>query len=284
MKITKVINNNAAYSVDEQGREIIVVGKGVGFQKKAGEALDGRRVEKVFRFMPEQNSQYEQLVAALPYEHIRLAGDIIHHAKQVLGKPLNTNIYITLTDHMNFAIERQKKGIAFQNALLWEIKRFYQAEYEIGLWAIDRVKEQTGIQLPEDEAGFFTLHIVNAEMAGASGQAAEFPTILKGALNIVRRYLRLEINESSISYERFITHLKFLMQRMVEGNCYDEADAISREMWDDVRTNYPKCYQCAKLVHSYIRQYISAPESEEELIYLTVHIARIARTAQKANA
>ena len=43
MKIIKVINNNTVCVLDENGREQIVSGKGVGFGKKCGEAADTDR-------------------------------------------------------------------------------------------------------------------------------------------------------------------------------------------------------------------------------------------------
>ena len=36
MIIGKIINNNVVSSWDEEGKEIIVMGRGLGFQKKAG--------------------------------------------------------------------------------------------------------------------------------------------------------------------------------------------------------------------------------------------------------
>lgn len=80
-----------------------------------------------------------------------------------LGKRLNDSIYVSLTDHINFAIQRNQKGLDIKNALLWETKRLYKDEFAIGKEALVMVKNKTGVSLPEDEAGFIALHIVNAE-------------------------------------------------------------------------------------------------------------------------
>ena len=165
MKILKVINNNVVSALDEKGQEVIVTGKGIGFQKKAGDQLDTTVPKKVF-YSPDETfmGQFETLVKAMDYKNIHLADEIIQMAKNTLGKRLNKNICITLTDHLNYAIERQKEGISLQNALLWEIKKFYKPEYQVGLKALEMVKGQVGVELPEDEAGFIALHLVNAEM------------------------------------------------------------------------------------------------------------------------
>ena len=55
---------------------------------------------------------------------MQLTSDIITYAKKNLNVQLNQSIYITLTDHINFAIQGQAQGIQLKNALLWEIKKF----------------------------------------------------------------------------------------------------------------------------------------------------------------
>ena len=40
MKILKVINNNVVSACDDKGKEIVVMGKGLGFGKKNGDILD----------------------------------------------------------------------------------------------------------------------------------------------------------------------------------------------------------------------------------------------------
>lgn len=173
MKILKVINNNVVSSVDDREREIIVLGKGIGFQKSSGDDIQQDRIEKIFQLSTAANSQFEKLVEEIPYEYIKYTDEIVKEATEVLGRKLNRNIYITLTDHLHFAIERYRKNILFQNALLWEIKKFYSVEYTVGLHAVAMIKEKEGIELSADEAAFIALHIVNAEMDAGGGYGAD---------------------------------------------------------------------------------------------------------------
>lgn len=274
MQILRVINNNVISSLDAEKREVVVMGRGIGFQKKAGDTIEDEKIEKVFHLPREHTNQYERLVSDMPYEHIKMAEEIIRYAGKTLNRHLNKNIYITLTDHLNFAVERQKQGVIFQNALLWETKKFYKEEFEIGLKAIELVKEKIGVVLPEDEAGFIALHIVNAEMDGDIKQAGSMPEMIKDMLNIVRYTFGIEIGESTLSYERFVTHLKFFLQRAVQGVCYDNEDP---ELSESIRKRYTKEYACARKIRDYVRQRIDYVVSEEELTYLTMHIARIIR-------
>lgn len=210
----------------------------------------------------------------MPYEHIRLAGEIIQYAKKTLNKHLNKNIYITLTDHLDYAVERQKQGVVFQNALLWEIRKFYNEEFQVGMKAIEMTQMSTGVELSEDEAGFIALHIVNAEMDGDIRQTGSMMGMIKDILNIVRYTFSIELDETTLSYERFLTHLKFFVQRAVRHECY-EADDM--EFNRSIQERYPKAYICAGKIGDYMSKKMNYDVSEEELTYLTVHIERIIR-------
>ena len=275
MRIIRILNNNVVSSLDEKNSEIVVMGKGIGFQKKQGEEMEDAKIEKIFR-MPHTNaSQFERLVEEMPYEQVKVADEIIGYAKDTLGKKLNKNIYITLTDHLNFALERQKQGITFQNALLWEIERFYNIEFQIGCKAIEIIKERLNVELTKDEAGFFALHIVNAEMdIGDMHQAMEMPGIIKDILNIVKYTFGIEIDENTLSYERFITHLKFFVQRAVTNQCYptDDEEFVKSQI-----NKFPQAYGCAVRIKEYMQKKMQYDTGEEELMYLTMHISRIVR-------
>lgn len=273
MQISKIINNNVVSGKDQQGKEVVIMGKGIGFQKKPMDKVEESLIEKVFSLPKEHTSEFEKLIEDIPYEHIRAAEAVIRYASGVLGKKLNKNIYITLTDHMNFALERQKKGIAVSNALLWEIQKFYRLEYQIGCKAIEIVREQLGVELSKEEAGFFALHIVNAEMDGSDmEQASAVPEIIKDIINIVRYSHRVEMDETSIAYERFITHLKFFIQRVISGAKYSKADP---EIYEMFQRKYKDAFACALKIKKYIAQKMDYEVPEEEIIYLTAHIAKI---------
>lgn len=277
VKILKVINNNVVSAYNEQGKEVVVTGKGVGFQKKAGDMINPDQIEKIFRLDDDHTNEFEALIKDIPYEYIRVAGKIISNAKKCLDKKLSKNIYIGLTDHMNYAITRAKQNIQIENALLWEIKRFYHQEYQIGLDALNIIKRELGVSLPEDEAGFFALHVVNAEIGADMRNTAKAPDIIKDVLNIVSYTLGVEMDENSLSYERFVTHLKFFLERILSGRTYEEG---YYELNDMVKDNFPESYRCALRIQTYIKARLQYEVCEEELTYLAVHIQNIVRHRQ----
>ena len=272
MQIIKVINNNVISSEDDKGKEIIVMGKGIGFGKKAGEEIDETKIEKVFSLPDESTSQFMQVVKDMPYEYIRTAELVIAYARETLGYHLSKNIYVTLTDHLGYAIERKQQGIVVANELSWEMKKFYNAEFQVGLKALDIVKQELDVELPEDEAGFIALHFVNAEYGTDIRDAVKFPDQMQAIVDIVEHDLGILLDESSLHYERFMTHIKFLIQRIYRKELLSSED---RELSLLMQRKYPREYQCSLKVAEYIMQATGSRLSEEEIMYLSVHIRRV---------
>ena len=274
MTVEKVINNNIVSAYDENGREVVVMGRGIGFGVRAGAVIDNSKIEKVFRIKSQGVAeQFKELLANMPLEHAQISNDIISYAKSTLKLKLNQSIYVTLTDHINFAIERYQKGINLENALLWEIKRFYPQEYGLGRYAIDLIRERLHVSLPEDEAGFIALHFVNAEYGTDIRDALHFPNQMKDILDIVTRELGIRLDEGSLHYERFITHVKFLLQRVYRKELLPDEESELAEM---MKKKYPKEYACSEKIADYIEEAAGCRLSAEEIMYLSIHIRRIA--------
>lgn len=273
MNIQKIINNNVISAVDEKNEEVVVMGRGIGFKAHVGDEIDETRVEKVFRIENETISrQFQEILENIPLEHMQLTAEIISRAKEVLSVKLNQSIYVTLTDHINFAIQRQKEGVRLKNALLWEIKEFYRSEYQIGQYAIGLLNEKLQIDFTDDEAGFIALHIVNAEYNTSVNQTFAMTNMIQELLRFIQNEMGKEYNESSIHYERYLTHLKFLARRVCEHDLLPDDDM---EFAASIEQKYPDAYECSRKVADYIEQNYNEKISEEEIMYLAIHIKRI---------
>ena len=271
--IEKVINNNIISAYEKSGTEVIVMGRGIGFKKKQGEVVPADQISKIFRIKSRTlTEQFKELLANMPLERVRISDEIISHAKDHLKLKLNQSIYVTLTDHINFAIERVSQGIEPQNALLWEIKRFYPQEFQLGIYALELIQDRLDILLPEDEAGFIALHFVNAEYGTDIRDAVKFPDQMQAIVDIVEHDLGIMLDESSLHYERFVTHIKFLIQRIYRKELLSSED---RELSLMMQRKYPREYQCSVKVAEYIMQATGSRLSEEEIMYLSVHIRRV---------
>lgn len=275
MLIQKIINNNIVSAIDDKGKETVVMGKGLGFGAKTATPIPKEKIEKVFRISSQSLSeQFQELLTHMPLEHVKVSDDIISYAEKNLNLELNQSIYVTLTDHINFAITRFKQGITIQNALLWEIKRFYTQEYELGLYAIKLIKEHLNVSFPEDEAGFIAIHFVNAEYGTNIKDAIKFPNIVNSIVDITKNELNTALDEASLHYERFVTHIKFLLQRLYRNELLNDEDS---ELIQLIQKKYTKEYACSECIAKYIEQATNCKITNEEIMYLAIHIHRVSQ-------
>lgn len=273
MKIDKIINNNIVSAIEADGKEVVIMGRGLGFGMKPGKEIPDGKIEKVFR-LDSQNStdKFKELLANLPLEHIQASTEIINYAKSVLNRRLNQSIYITLTDHINFAIERFKERMVFTNPLLNEIKTFYKEEYLVGEYAVALIERRIGIKLPVDEAGFIALHIVNAEYNTVMRDTIDITNLIQNVVKIVKEYFSMDLDETSLNYQRFVTHLRFLAQRIIGGEMLNSENPEFNQL---ISQMYPEEYACSLKLKDYIQVTYHHDVTEEETAYLAVHIKRI---------
>ncbi|MGE7919094.1 PRD domain-containing protein [Viridibacillus sp. NPDC093762] len=269
MKITKILNNNAVVVLDNE-REKIAVGSGVAFNKKRNDIVNLDRIEKIF--VMRENDKLQQLLSRIPEEHFTISEEIISYAQEYIGGKLDERIHIVLTDHVSFAIERLEDGIQLNNKLLPEIKILYRREFEIGLWAIQHIKEKCQVEMPEDEAAYIALHIHTMKLQGGDlHQTLKQTTIIRNMVQIIQKKLNIHLEENDISYHRLITHLRFALTRM---NHY-ELHTMDEEMLVMIKKKFPYSYNCAVEVTKELKKLHGIDLPDHELGYIAVHIERL---------
>ncbi|MED3961059.1 BglG family transcription antiterminator LicT [Niallia taxi] len=276
MKIEKILNNNAVISLKDN-QEIIIIGRGIAFQKRAGDQIAEEQIDKIFTLENEDMmTNFKTLIADMPIEYMQLSEKIIAYAKMKLGKKLNESIYIHLTDHIYYAVDRFKNHLPIKNGLLWEIRQLYRDEYEVGLEALNMICDQFGVILPEDEAGFLALHFINAELNEEMPVVHDMTKIMQEILTLVRYHFKIDFNENSLHFYRFITHLKFFAQRLVKGNHYNSS--TDDDLYQVIQMKYPDAHTCALKIKKFIESMYTYVLTDEEMIYLTIHIERVVKS------
>jgi beta-glucoside operon transcriptional antiterminator len=252
MLIRKIFNNNVvlAVALAEDENELILMGRGIAFQKKVGDLIDESKVDK--KFVQGLSNKLTELLKDIPQPHLDLADEIIHNAKSQLAAKLNDYIYLTLTDHLDFAITRIQQGQILRNPLLWEIRKIYPKEYKIGKQAVEMVKEKLGVVLPDDEAGSIALHLVNAQNGiHQMDQTIEITKMVQDILQIVKYHFGIDLDEDSINYSRFVVHLRFFGQRLLEQQTNPHEN---NDLFEIVKEKYPNVYNCVEIINGYVRR------------------------------
>ena len=105
--------------------EYIVMGKGLGFQKKIGETVDKEKIEKTFILEnTEAVEEWSRVYVNLPDAEMQVFLNIITFAEAVLQTKFDPSFFIALADHLHYAIERSREEISLQNPLAWEVRNF----------------------------------------------------------------------------------------------------------------------------------------------------------------
>ncbi|MBT2287567.1 PRD domain-containing protein [Paenibacillus albidus] len=274
MIIEKVLNNNVLLTKNQKGKEVIVMGRGISFNKVAGDYVDPEKIDKIFLLNENEfTARLTELLNDIPVTHLELANEIVTYANGVLGTELSDNIYLTLTDHIHFAVQRHEKGIMLKNAMLFEIKRFYKKEFSIGMDALKFIERTTGLSLGEDEAGFIALHLVNARMDSSEMKSTmKMTEIVQNIINIVTYHYNVVLDETSLNYSRFLTHLQYFAMRVLRKETNNSGEEF---LYNQVKSTYVKAFECATKINGYLESSYGQSLSKDEYVYLTIHIQRV---------
>lgn len=272
MRVSKILNNNLVLSKNENNEEIIVKGLGIGFRAKRGEKIDESLIEKIFYPENHQNSiQIQQYLLSIPEEYLDFVQKFVDKIKETEADlHLNNSIYLSLSDHIMGTVDRFRNGISLKNVLLLDIQQLYKKEYEYGLHMVEEVNRTFHVQLPVDEAGFIALHFVNSEEGQHNNDSYQIAMIVNQVQEIVKNYFSdITFNESSLYYQRFLTHLKYFAQRYLHKELqYDEDENLFQIIQEQCR----EAYGCVKLIYLMMEEKYHYALSKEEMMYLSIHI------------
>ncbi|MGG3456553.1 glucose PTS transporter transcription antiterminator GlcT [Paenibacillus rhizolycopersici] len=273
LRVSKVLNNNVIIANHPERGEVVVIGKGIGFNRKTGDSILLEAVEKMFILTNQQEQeQYKQLVPQVDEQLIEIIGEIIMYISQKTQTELNEHIHIALTDHLAFAIKRAEQDIAFHNPFLFETKEIYPVEFELAEYAIRLIKERLGVDLGEDEIGFVALHINSAMTNRHISEVRGHAQLIADLVGIIETELRFTILRNSLDYSRLLTHLRFAIERIRRGEQVSEVDKLEMLL----KQEYPTLYSLAYKLTKVMEQRLKMPVYQAEVSYLTMHLHRVA--------
>ncbi|NIY48940.1 PRD domain-containing protein [Cedecea colo] len=273
IKVKKTLNNSMLL-VDNNNSEMILFGKGIGFNTRAGTTVELADIEQVFIPLETMKSRhFLSLTDDIPAAFFEATHDIIVMAQKAYASKLNSVLLFTLSEHLYYAVERSRSGTNIVNKLSWEVKRYYKKEYEIGVMARDIIAARFNTELPEDEAVHIAFHLINASSENQGGDAHAQVQIVNRVCEIVRYKFKKSIDTDTINYNRFITHLRYFAERVTSNNIvYDE----NNDFYEELLKFHPSAMSVAWAIRDYISEKYALALSKSELTWLSIHISRLA--------
>lgn len=272
MELFKKINNNVALARDAKGREMVVFGKGIGFPAMPYELTDLSLVQRSFY---DVNEKYFDLLRDVPEAVFLAADDIADTAREELGCSLNTNLTYALADHLNFAIQCSREGMSVRIPLAYDIRHLYPQEYAIAKEGLHQLCSTLEVDLPESEAVSIAMHIITAENeVGDMHSTILTAKVISEISALVEESLSVKLDKDSFSFSRFAMHLRYLVQRMMQGKPLN-SDSAMDVMFTTMRREYPDTYTCVQQIDRFLRDTYGWTCSREEQLYLIMHIHRV---------
>jgi len=268
-------NNNVILAFENSSKkEVILTGCGIGFGKKPNDTVDDSKIEKKFVIQDNNfESKVNKLASEIPEEVFAVSSAIIEYAEKNLNTTLDEYIYISLTDHIYFALKRYKENLPIKNELLYELRRIHKKEYEIGKWAIEYINKTFNVNFLIDEAGFIAMHIINANYRESTNKSCLIMNIINQILDIIKNYYSIEFIEDEINFDRLLTHLKFFAKRLIDKT--ESIDTNNNGLLEIVKVQYKESYDCVKQIKSFIEENYTYKVNDDEVLYLILHINRV---------
>lgn len=275
MVVVKNINNNVSLCLDSRGKEVVVFGKGVGFVKPPQE-IPLSRIERTFY---DVNEQYLSLLSDIPSEVIDFTARQMVDIQDHLPYETNSNLVLTLADHLAFAMERLRRGIYVPMPSVYELETSYPLEIKAGRRIISALEREFKIRLPSGEVQGVAMHFINARTAPVTSQARadaaleqRYEEILEQTTQIIEWEMDLRVRRDTFNYARFVTHVKYLLKRLMEKKHIDSSNLL---LYDTIREEYQDVTACVDKISDYYEQDLSVPLNKEEQLYLIMHINRV---------
>ncbi|MGV9182413.1 PRD domain-containing protein [Arcanobacterium canis] len=310
MNVLRVFNNNVVLAKDTHGTEVILTGRGLGFQKKPGDSIDPKAIVRTF--VPSDGRSPDhlgQLLADIPPQIVAIVGEVsatvqlpgigVRHPEHKYpisenvtsgenAQPLvgvaaeNPALLIALADHVAFSVKRVRKGIHSAYPLEAEVRGLYPAEFAIAQQMLAQINERLrttaqyeDVQLPRDEAVALTLHLVNAAFTQGNLAGTYMMTgVIQQMIDVIEEYFNIHLEQSSVNVGRFITHLRYLFVRITE---HRQLEDLMSSISESINSSYPQAAKVARVLAEIIELRTDATLTTDEVAYLSLHIARLSQ-------
>ncbi len=265
-KIIKVINNSAVIAQDKN-EEVILLGKGIGFQKKENDVIDeSTKIEKKYQLIKAENYNNDvKDKQILPFIAVVI---------ELMDKSTNNEFsYATmksLTDHIAAMYLRIINNEDLENPFHYEIKALYSQDYQIGLQIGEEIYKRTGIKIPESELDFLTLYVHKGNSNDAKDKMDTIHSIIYQVSSLLENKYNINLHKDSIDYSRFVIHLRFVTERIMRRQSNPNINL--KELFLDKFSKYNEV--CQDIVYI-LEDELHTTITDDERVYLLIHIARL---------
>ena len=274
-----MLNNNVVLARDEIGREAILTGRGLGFQRKRGQDVDASLISR--RYIPADNAQsVAEVIAGIPLERLALIERVFRKAARGLNTDVPSSTLIAVVDHINQAMERVCQGLTMDYPLRAEVAHLHPEELRLAEAMVEEINATQEVQLPGGEAVALALHLFTAAIGAPSAQAASEQSRLIGqVMGLLEKSFGDAFDADSVNAARFAVHLRYFLVRA--RTAVQIEDGTSSLVADALRVSDPDAYRVARRIRDLLEIRLNTAVTDDETAYLALHVARLTSSLQQ---
>lgn len=265
-QIIKILTHNILLATYESN-EYILIGKGIGFQKKPGMLVEAQQVSNYYIIQDMKKlSVYEKMVLETPDDVLLATENAILLAENELHQKFDESIHLSLLDHIRFALYRMENNLQVGSFLTDEYYLMYPELYQISEKMAVMINQLMKVTLPTSEIGAIILHLHAALNQEKVSQTAINAQVITFALDFIQENSFLKLAENDLAKARLITHLKFALKRSADQKMHENplVSVIEKE--------YPAVYQLSKTLAQEIDNRFAIRLSNSEVGYVALHL------------
>lgn len=272
MKILQVFNNNVVLALDELDRDVVLTGRGLGYQARRGDEVDESKIAR--RFVPADNpGAVARVLADIPPDLFGLVAELFADAVRSLNAHLPPLALVAVADHVHQAVERVRVGHRMEYPLRAEVAHLHPEELGVAEELLSRLNEHVDVELPRGEATALAMHLFHA-VTGSPSMEQTFvqSALIRQIFDLVAEAHGGAFDPDSIDAARFAAHLRYFFARARGGHqLHGEASAVG----DVLKVANPAAYRLAQRIAALLELRLDQHVSGDETVYLTLHIARL---------
>lgn len=274
-----MLNNNVVLARDEIGREAILTGRGLGFQRKRGQDVDASLISR--RYILADNAQsVAEVIAGIPLERLALIERVFRKAARGLNTDVPSSTLIAVVDHINQTMERVRQGLAMDYPLRAEVAHLHPEELQLAEAMVEEINAAQEVQLPGGEAVALALHLFTAAIGAPSAQAASEQSRLIGqVMGLLEKSFGEAFDADSVNAARFAVHLRYFLVRA--RTAVQIEDGTSSLVAEALRISDPDAYRVARRIRDLLEIRLNTIVTDDETAYLALHIARLTSSLQQ---
>lgn len=267
--IKHILNNNSVI-VDGYLNETILIGKGLGFGRKANEILEsGVEYEKQYQLL-NKASEFSRIVNGYDERIVEMVMDTIQQIMSQNSDEFTMNDFVTIADHLAAMFERVLKGEAILSFFSHETRTLYPASFAKANDIARLIDEDHGVSLPEAEIAYIALYLENLISSKSKKEVEKMSVIIESIRDILEEQNALIIDKELLAYSRFLIHINMI----VKSSTFTKS-SLSPTISKAILSTYTEYAKIGKQIIGAIEEEVDHKLSESELVYIIIHLVNL---------